>query len=91
MHYYGKVVGGVLGIKYKEVYRVTNQNNDDWMQFILAKSDGITPTGQFLLQKAAESYVYAVSGAQACTCWQIVGMGAKSLQSQQIFCTNCKR
>ena len=35
--------------------------------------------------KTTESYMYAVLGAQARTRWQIVGKGAKSLQSQQIL------
>ena len=38
-----------------------------------------------LLQSAIESYVYSVLGAQAQTRWPIVGQGAKSLQTQQIF------
>ena len=38
-----------------------------------------------LLQLAIESYVYCVLGAQAQTRWVIVGQGAKSAQTQQIF------
>ena len=55
------------------------------MKFIKQDSDGLTKTGQLLLQKAAEAYVYCVLGAQAQTRWQIVGTGAKSLQTQEIF------
>ena len=55
------------------------------MKFIKDDSDGLTKTGQVLLQSAIESYVYSVLGAQAQTRWPIVGQGAKSLQTQQIF------
>ena len=55
------------------------------MKFIKDDSDGLTKTGQILLQSAIESYVYCVLGAQAQTRWYIVGQGAKSLQTQQIF------
>ena len=44
-----------------------------------------TQTGQLFLQKAAEAYVYCVLGAQAQTRWRIVGDGAKSLQTQEVF------
>ena len=74
--------GGVLGISYQQV---VNQSDDDWMKFIKSDSDGITKTGQLLLQKAAEAYVYCILRAQAQTRWQIVGAGAKSLQTQQIL------
>ena len=45
----------------------------------------MTRTGQLLLQKAAESYVYSILGAQARTHSTIVGEGARSLQTQEIF------
>ena len=76
---------GVLGIDYKEVSKVVNDSDNDWMKFIKDDSDGLTKTGQILLQSAIESYVYCVLGAQAQTRWPIVGQGAKSLQTQQIF------
>ena len=38
-----------------------------------------------LLQKAVEAYVNSVLGAQAQTRWRIVGGGAKSLETQEIF------
>ena len=53
--------------------------------FFQDESDGITQTGQLFLQKAAEAYVYCVLGAQAQTRWRIVGDGAKSLQTQEVF------
>ena len=65
--------------------QVVNQSDDDWMKFIKSDSDGLTKTGQLLLQKAAEAYVYCILRAQAQTHWQIVGAGAKSLQAQQIL------
>ena len=55
------------------------------MRFIKDDSDGLTKTGQVLLQLAIESYVYCVLGVQAQMLWAIVGQGAKSLQTQQIF------
>ena len=57
--------GGVLKIKYQQVAQVVNQSDDDWMKFIKSGSDGLTKTGQLLLQKAAEVYVYCILGAQA--------------------------
>ena len=76
---------GVLGIEYEEVSKIVNDPDTDWMRFIKDDSNGLTKTGQVLLQSAIESYVYSVLGAQAQTCWAIVGQGAKSLQTQQIF------
>ena len=76
---------GVLGIDYEEAPKVVNDSDNDWMKFIKDDSDGLTKTGQVLLQSAIESYVYSVLGAQAQTRWPIVGQGAKSLQTQQIF------
>ena len=76
---------GVLGIDYEEVSKVVNDSDNDWMKFIKDDSDGLTKTGQMLLQSAIESYVYCILGAQAQTRWLIVGQGAKSLQTQQIF------
>ena len=75
----------VLGIEYEEVSRIVNDSDTYWMRFIKDDSDGLTKTGQVLLQSAIESYVYCVLGAQAQTRWAIVGQGAKSLQTQQIF------
>ena len=78
---------GVLGIEYEEVSKVVNDSDNDWMKFIKDDSDGLTKTGQVLLQSAIESYMYSVLGAQAQaqTHWPIVGQGAKPLQTQQIF------
>ena len=76
---------GILGIEYEEVSKVVNDSDNDWMKFIKDDSDGLTKTGQVLVQSAIESYVYSVLGAQAQTRWPIVGQGAKSLQTQQIF------
>ena len=59
--------GGALEIKYQQVSKVINQGNDDWMKFIKQDSDGLTKTGQLLLQKAVEAYVHCVLGAQAQT------------------------
>ena len=76
---------GVLGIEYEEVSKVVNDSDTDWVKFIKDDSDGLSKTGQILVQSSIESYVYSVLGAQAQTRWPIVGQGAKSLQTQQIF------
>ena len=76
---------GILGIDYEKVSKVVNDSDNDWVKFIKDDSDGLTKTGQILLQLAIESYVYCVLGAQAQTRWPVVGQGAKSLQTQQIF------
>ena len=76
---------GVLGIEYEEVDHVIPKSDGDWTIFIKEDSDGLTKTGQKLFQLAGESYVYVVLGSQAQTRWPIVGQGAKSLQTQDIF------
>ena len=76
---------GVIGIDYQEVSKIVNDSDTDWMCFIKENSDGLTKTGQKLFQLAVESYVYSVLEAQAQTRWPIVGQGAKSLQTQEIF------
>ena len=77
---------GVLGIEYEEIDHVVPKNEEkDWTTLIKENSDGLTKTGQKLFQLAVESYVYSVLGSQAQTRWPIVGQGAKSLQTQDIF------
>ena len=44
--------GGVIGIRYEQVAKVTNFSDNDWVRFIRPFSQGITRTGQLLLQKA---------------------------------------
>ena len=84
--HYGGGIGGVIGIEYEEGDKVLPMNEaTDWQKFIRDDSEGITPTGQLFLQKAAEAYVYCVLGAQAQRRWKIVGDGAKSLQTQEAF------
>ena len=53
---------GVLGIEYEEVLPVVNDSDTDWMKFIKDDSDGsdgLTKTGQVLLQSVMESYCTA--------------------------------
>ena len=76
---------GVLGIDYQEVSKIENNSDTDWIRFIKEDSDGLTKIGQKLFQLAVESYIYCVLDAQAQTRWPIVGQGAKSLQTQDIF------
>ena len=83
--YYGMGIGGVIGIKYEEVTKVTNSSDNDWIRYIPQKGNGLTSYGLLFLQNAVESYVYAVLGAQARLKWPIVGRGAKSLQTQHTF------
>ena len=83
---FGSKFSGVSGNEYDEVTKVIPENVEtDWMSFVKENSDGLTKTGQKLLQMAIESYVYSVLGSQAQTRWPIVGSGAKSLQTQDIF------
>ena len=83
---YGSKYGGAIGIMYEEVDSVLPADPaNDWKKFFLTDSNGIRKTGQLLLQKAVESYVYCVLSAQANTRWKIVGEGAKSLQTQEAF------
>ena len=70
--------GGSTGIKYEEVTMIMHKSDNDWMSFIQEKSEGFTEKVALLLQEAVESYVYSVLGAQARTCFKIVGAGAKN-------------
>ncbi len=71
-----------------EVYKGTvNYSTTDYKSLIAQSTTGLTKIGQKLLQQSIESYVYAVLGAQAKTRWTIVGGGAKSLQTQDVFRT----
>ena len=71
-----------------EVYKGTvNYSTTDYKSLITQSTTGLTKIGQKLLQQSIESYVYAVLGAQAKTRWTIVGEGAKSLQTQDVFRT----
>ena len=76
---------GILGIEYEEVSKVVNDSDNDWMKFIKDDSDGLTKTGQILLQSAIESYVYCVLGAQAQMRWPIVGQGANLYKRNKYF------
>ena len=78
-------MGRVLGIKYEEVTKVVNQGDDDWKKFVPTTSKGINRRGHQLLQKAVEAFVYCVLGAQVKTRWAIMGVGAKSSETQVIF------
>ena len=83
---YGSKYGGAIGIVYEEVDEVLPMDPaNDWKKFFLTDSNGIEKTGQLLLQKAVEAYVYCILSAQAGTRWRIVGEGAKSLQTQEAF------
>ena len=76
---------GQLGISYMKKGAQTIKSLDDYKIFIATKSDGLTKTGQLLFQQSVESYVYCVLGAQANTRWSIVGRGALSIQTQEVF------
>ncbi len=71
-----------------EYYKGTvNYSTTDYKSLIAQSTTGLTKIGQKLLQQSIESYIYAVLGAQAKTRWTIVGGGAKSLQTQDVFRT----
>ncbi len=82
--------GVVTGITYQKVTDQSPNDINDYKKFIATTTDGLTKIGQKLLQQSVESYVYAVLGAQAKTRWSIVGEGAKSLQTQEVFRTIVK-
>ena len=78
------------GIQYQKLSGTRNGQPNDYRRFIAHKTSGLTKIGQKLLQQSVQSYVYAVLGAQAKTRWSIVGEGAKSLQTQDVFYTIVK-
>ncbi len=82
--------GYVTGITYQKITGQSPNDINDYKMFIATTTDGLTKIGQKLLQQSIESYVYAVLGAQAKTRWSIVGEGAKSLETQEVFRTIVK-
>ena len=71
-----------------EYYKGTvNYSTTDYKSLIAQSTTGLTKIGQKLFQQSIESYVYAVLGAQAKSRWSIVGEGAKSTQTQDVFHT----
>ena len=79
-----------VGIRYQKLSGTRNGQPNDYRRFIAHKTSGLTKIGQKLLQQSIQSYVYVVLGAQAKTRWPIVGKGAKSLQTQDVFRTIVK-
>ena len=76
---------GQIGISYMKRGAQTIRSLDDYKLFIASKSNGLTKTGQLLVQESIESFVYCVLGAQADTRWSIVGKGAMSLQTKKFL------
>ena len=60
-------------------------SSTDYRSFIAYQSEGLTPIGQKLFQESLESFNYSILGAEARTRWSIVGKGAKSSQTQDVF------
>ena len=83
--------GYVTGIAYQKVTNQSPNDANDYKKFIAMTMDGLTKIGQKLLQQSVERYVYAVLGTQAKTRWAIIGEGAKSLQTQDVFRTIVKQ
>ena len=77
--------GNQTGIRYEKVTGQEPKDVADYKQFVAESTDGLTKIGQKLVQESVESYVYAVLGSQARTRWKIVGDGANSLQTQDVF------
>ena len=68
------------------VYRAAIESSGtDYRSFIAFHSEGLTEIGQKLFQESLESFNYCVLGAEARTRWSIVGKGAKSSQTQDVF------
>ena len=70
---------------YYAIMARVNWSDRDYLSMIAYETFGLTGIGQKLLQESIESYVYSVLGAQAQTRWSIVGAGAKSSQTQDVF------
>ena len=100
-HYEVKEVRDHIPVVYKEhesvgtdddgnryIYRAAIEySGTDYRSFISFHSDGLTEVGQKLFQESLESFNYCVLGAEARTRWSIVGKGAKSSQTQDVFRT----
>ena len=98
-HYEVKEVREHIPVLYKEeesvgtdddgnryIYRAAIENSGtDYRSFISFHSEGLTEIGQKLFQESLESFNYCVLGAEARTRWSIVGKGAKSSQTQDVF------
>ena len=98
-HYEVKEVRDHIPVVYKEhesvgtdgdgnryIYRAAVESSGtDYRGFISFYSDGLTKVGQKLFQESLESFNYCVLGAEARTRWSIVGKGARSSQTQDIF------
>ena len=68
------------------LYRAAIESSGtDYRTFIAFHSEGLTEIGQKLFQESLESFNYCVLGAEARTRWSIVGKGAKSSQTQDVF------
>ena len=68
------------------IYRAAIESSGtDYRSFIAYHSEGLTDIGQKLFQESLESFNYCVLGAEARTRWSIVGKGAKSSQTQDVF------
>ena len=67
-------------------YAKFQKSSSDYLKFITKRSSGLATLGTKLLQESTESFTYFILGAQARSCWPIVGQGAKSLPTQDVFC-----
>ena len=76
---------GQIQISYMKRGAQTIRSLEDYELFVASESNGLTKTGQLLFQQSIESFIYCVLGAQASTRWSIVGRGAMSLQTQEVF------
>ena len=77
---------GTDGDGNRYLYRAAiEQSGTDYRSFIAFHSEGLTEIGQKLFQESLESFNYCVLGAEARTRWSIVGKGAKSSQTQDVF------
>ncbi len=88
--YHNNPRGEQTGITYEKITGQSPNDVNDYKKFIATTTVGLTKIGQKLFQQSVESYAYAVLGAQTKTRWSIVGEGAKSLQTQDVFRTIVK-
>ena len=77
--------GGQLGFHYDLVVGTTYVSLEDYKVFLAPESNGFARLGERLIQESIQSYIYCVLGSQAQTKTAIIGKGALSLQTRDIF------
>ena len=78
--------GGQVGYSFQIINETLPVNPEkQFVKFICENSNGLNSLGQTFLVQSIEAFVYSIFGSQGDSRFSIVGQGAKSLQTQQIF------